>query len=192
MSSTFLTLTGYHLIEQIYNGSRTQVYRGVRSSDQKPVVIKLLKSEYPTFSELVQFRHQYTIAKNLDLPGIIKPLSLENYRNGYALVMEDFGNISLKQEMKRWAERGMGRSSDSLREFLNIAISIVQTLEELYHNRIIHKDIKPDNILINPRTKQVKIIDFSIANCRRTLSKCFWTASRPGNLFTSILRERQH
>jgi serine/threonine protein kinase len=67
MSSTFQTLTGYQLIEQIYNGSRTQVYRGVRSSDQKPVVIKLLKSEYPTFSELVQFRHQYTIAKNLDL-----------------------------------------------------------------------------------------------------------------------------
>jgi serine/threonine protein kinase len=58
----------------------------------------------------------------------------------------------------------MGRSSDSLREFLNIAISIVQTLEGLYHNRIIHKDIKPDNILINPRTKQVKIIDFSIAS----------------------------
>jgi serine/threonine protein kinase len=164
MSSTFLTLTGYHLIEQIYNGSRTQVYRGVRSSDQKPVVIKLLKSEYPTFNELVQFRHQYTIAKNLDLSGIIKPLSLENYRNGYALVMEDFGDISLKQEMKRWAERGMGRSSDLLREFLNIAISIVQTLEGLYHNRIIHKDIKPDNILINPRTKQVKIIDFSIAS----------------------------
>ena len=164
MSSTFQTLTGYQLIEQIYNGSRTQVYRGVRSSDQKPVVIKLLKSEYPTFSELVQFRNQYTIAKNLDLSGIIKPLALENYRNGYALVMEDFGDISLKQEMKRWAQRGMGRSSDSLMEFLNIAISIVQTLEGLYHNRIIHKDIKPDNILINPRTKQVKIIDFSIAS----------------------------
>lgn len=40
-------------------------------------------------SELLQFRNQYTIAKNLDLDGIVKPISLENHRNGYAIVMED-------------------------------------------------------------------------------------------------------
>ena len=164
MSNTFLPLTGYQLIEQIYNGSRTQVYRGIRSLDQKLVVIKLLKSEYPTFNELVQFRNQYTIAKNLDNPGIIKPLTLENYGNGYALVMEDYGDISLKHEMERWGDRGMGINFNFLREFLYISIAIVQALESLYHNRIIHKDIKPDNILIHPETKQIKLIDFSIAS----------------------------
>jgi serine/threonine protein kinase len=110
----------------------------------------------------VQFRNQYTIAKNLDLSGIVKPLALENYRNGYALVMEDFDGISLKQEMEN--RGGMGRSANSLEEFLNIAIQIVQTLEGLTRNRIIHKDIKPDNILINPEKSQVKLIDFSISS----------------------------
>ncbi|TAH25543.1 MAG: protein kinase, partial [Oscillatoriales cyanobacterium] len=56
--------------EQLYSGTRTLVYRGVSESDNRPVVIKLLKSEYPTFTELVQFRNQYTIAKNIDNSGI--------------------------------------------------------------------------------------------------------------------------
>jgi len=162
MSSTFVALTGYRILDKIYSGSRTEVYRGVRSHDQKPVVLKLLLSEYPTFKELVQFRNQYTIGKNLDLSGIVKPLALENYRNGYALVMEDFGGLSLKQEMENTG--GMGRSANSLERLLNIAIQIVQTLEGLNRNRIIHKDIKPDNILIHPEKSQVKLIDFSIAS----------------------------
>lgn len=162
MSSALVTLTGYSILDKIYSGSRTEVYRGVRSRDQKPVVLKLLLSEYPTFKELVQFRNQYTIAKNLESPGIIKALALENYRNGYALVMEDDGCVSLKQEMGN--RKGMGRSAHTLKEFFNIAIQIVKTLEILNRNRIIHKDIKPDNILIHPETKKVKLIDFSIAS----------------------------
>jgi len=71
--------------------------------------------------------------------------------------MEDFGGISLKE----W---GVGESVESLIEFLQIAIALCNTLDLLYRERIIHKDIKPANILINPETKQVKLIDFSIAS----------------------------
>ncbi|HEY9666795.1 MAG TPA: protein kinase, partial [Coleofasciculaceae cyanobacterium] len=159
-----ITLRGYQILAQIHDSSRSQVYRGIRSSDQKPVVIKLLKSEYPTFNELVQFRNQYTITKNLDLAEIVKPIALENYRNGFALIMEDFNGISLQEEMRRFTDGGMGQSFDSLNKFFNIAIQVVQTLERLNRNRIIHKDIKSQNILIHPQTQQVKLIDFSIAS----------------------------
>ncbi|HBL14893.1 MAG TPA: protein kinase, partial [Cyanobacteria bacterium UBA11162] len=77
-----ITIPGYRIVQPLYSGSRTLVYRGIAESDQKPVVIKLLKNEYPTFNELVQFRNQYAIAKNLDLPGIVKHLSLETHGNG--------------------------------------------------------------------------------------------------------------
>lgn len=165
MTNTMATISGYRIIEQVYDGLRTKVYRGIPSSDQKPVVLKLLKSEYPTFNELVQFRHQYAIAKNLDLPGIVQPLSLENYQNVLVIVMEDFGGISLKEEMERRGDGGgMGRSSDSLNEFFNSAIQVAKTLEGLYQNRIIHKDIKPQNILISPQTREIKLIDFSISS----------------------------
>ncbi|MEG4322370.1 MULTISPECIES: AAA family ATPase [unclassified Microcoleus] len=156
MTDTSLTIPGYRILDRIYNGSRTQVYRAISESDQKPVAIKILQSEYPSFNELVQFRNQYTITKNLDLTGIVKPLELSNYRNGFALVMEDFGGISISEYT-------------TLRpltpdDFLPIAIQIVKVLEGLYRERIIHKDIKPQNILINPNTREIKIIDFSISS----------------------------
>ncbi|MEH1933585.1 MAG: AAA family ATPase [Nostoc sp.] len=157
MVTTLVTIPGYQVNEQLYNGSRTLVYRGYRETDSLRVVIKLLKNPYPSFSELVQFRNQYTITKNLNSPLIIQTYSLEPYQNGYVLVMEDFGGISLKE----W---GTGKSLRNLTEFLQIAIALCNTLDILYRERIIHKDIKPANILINPETKQVKLIDFSIAS----------------------------
>ncbi|MEG4286014.1 hypothetical protein QUB68_23055 [Microcoleus sp. A006_D1] len=75
-----IELTGYQILDRIYSGTRTLVYRGTRLCDQTPVIIKVLRSEYPSFSELVQFRNQYTIAKNLNLPGIIQTYSLEPYQ----------------------------------------------------------------------------------------------------------------
>ncbi len=154
---TTIQMFGYHITETLYTGSRTIVYRAIRNLDQLPVVIKLLKNPYPSFSELVQFRNQYTIAKNLTSPLIIKTYSLESYKNSYVLVMEDFGGISLKE----WE---VGINLILLQDFLEIAISLCNALEILYHERIIHKDIKPSNILINPQTQQVKLIDFSIAS----------------------------
>ncbi|QLE50356.1 GAF domain-containing protein [Nostoc sp. C057] len=153
-------LFNYRISEQLYAGSRTLVYRAIREADQLPVVIKLLQQEYPTFNDLLLFRNQYTIAKNIDLPGIAHPYSLEPYRNSYALVMEDFGGISLRD----WMNETIRGKQYTLTEFLEIAIALSNILDGLYRHRVIHKDIKPANILINPETKQVKLIDFSIAS----------------------------
>ncbi len=149
-------LAGYQIREQLYSGSRTLVYRAAREADNQAVVIKLLKREYPSFSELVQFRNQYALAKNLDIPGIIKPYSLEPYNNGYALVMEDFGGISLRQFTKEQPQ--------NLKQFLIIALQLTDILHQLHQQRVIHKDIKPANILIHPDTKVLKLIDFSISS----------------------------
>ncbi|WP_414573385.1 AAA family ATPase [Nostoc sp. CCY 9925] len=158
--NTVLDLTfsipGYNLVEQLYCGSRTIVYRAIRESDSQSVVIKLLKREYPTFHELLQFRNQYTIANNLEIPGVVRFLCLEPYRNSYALVMEDFGGVSLRL----YAQDQLL----SVTEVLEISLQLTDILHELYYHRVIHKDIKPANILIHPQTKQVKLIDFSIAS----------------------------
>ncbi|MEH2369350.1 trifunctional serine/threonine-protein kinase/ATP-binding protein/sensor histidine kinase [Nostoc sp.] len=164
MVSTRVNIPGYKVSEELYNGSRTIVYRGYRETDSLPVAIKLLKNTYPSFSELLSFRNQYTIAKNLNSPLIVQTYSLEPYQNGYVLVMEDFGGISLKDWGLRSGEWKIGRNLESLMEFLEIAIALCNTLDVLYRERIIHKDIKPANILINSKTKQVKLIDFSIAS----------------------------
>ncbi|MBE8986203.1 ATP-binding sensor histidine kinase [Nostoc sp. LEGE 12450] len=160
MVSTLVRIPGYQITEELYNGSRTIVYRGYRETDSLPVAIKLLKNPYPNFSELLSFRNQYVIAKNLNSPLIVQTYSLKPYQNGYALVMEDFGGISLTD----YFTFDQTLYIASLQEFLEIAIALCNTLDVLYRERIIHKDIKSANILINPETKQVKLIDFSIAS----------------------------
>jgi len=180
-----VTIPGYHILELIYKGSKTLVYRGICQTEQQSVIIKVLNKEYPTFSELVRFRNQYTITKNLNLPGIVQPKALVNYRNGFALVMEDFGGVSLLEylrcsdessgdggdggdtpdaETRRRGDAETIPNSQTTTEFLHIAIQIAQILGQLSQHCILHKDIKPQNILINPQTKQVKLIDFSIAS----------------------------
>ncbi|WP_375492814.1 protein kinase [uncultured Nostoc sp.] len=120
MVSIFINIPGYRISEELYNGSRTLVYRGVRETDSLPVVIKLLKNSYPNFSELLSFRNQYTIAKNLNSPLIVQTYSLQAYQNGYVLVMEDSGGISLKN----YFTSDQGRYIASGEEFLRIAIAL--------------------------------------------------------------------
>ena len=160
MPTALLKIPGYRIDEQIYVGNRTVVYRGIREQDLQPVILKMLRSKSPNFSELIQFCNQYTIAKNLDIRGIVQPYSLEEYGNGYVLIMEDYGGISLYSYLTQYTNSGRF----TLEEFFPIAIAITATLGEIHQNRIIYKDVKPANILIHPQTKQVKLIDFSIAS----------------------------
>ena len=151
-----MKLIGYQLGENLYVGTRTLVYRGERTSDRQPVIIKVLRNPHPSFKELVQFRNQYIITRNLEHPRIVRPIALERYGNGYALVMLDEGAIALTDY---WQQ-----SSRSLTEFLDIAIKLAETLHYLSGERIIHKDIKPANIVINPESGKIQLIDFSISS----------------------------
>lgn len=151
-----IILPGYEVAEKIYESSKTLVYRGIRSNDQKPVVIKALKTKYPTPREIAVFRKQYSLANNLGILGIVRPYSLETYDNQWALILEDFGALSLRDYCKT--------HSLDLSTVLSIAIQTTEILGELHRNRIVHKDIKPANLLLNPTTRQIKITDFSIAS----------------------------
>ena len=159
--SSLAKLSGYTLLEKLYEGTRTVVYRAIQSEQQYPVVIKALRQDYPSFSELVQFRNQYAIAQALTSQfakntGIIRPLSLAPLSNGYALVMEDWDGMSLAKYLQQ--------RSLLLPEVLSIAVQLADILHGLGQQRVVHKDIKPANILIRPESQQIKLIDFSIAS----------------------------
>ncbi len=149
------SLLDYQIIETLQITEHRIVYRGLKQPKQIPVIIKTLKSKYPSLAEITNLKNEYKIAVDLDVAGVIKTHSLEKYGNGLALIIEDIGGISLKQFLSK--------SVLHIKEFLKIAISLAQTLSQLHKNGIIHKDIKPSNIIINSETKQVKISDFSLA-----------------------------
>ncbi|MEG4088347.1 AAA family ATPase [Microcoleus sp. Pol12B4] len=150
------TLPGYKLLSlPLHEGVNTVIYRGVRESEPTQVIVKTLKAEYPTIEEIARLRHEYKILKTLDMTGIVKAHSLEKHNNGLALILEDFGGKSLKNLI---AAKHL-----EISEFLSLAIHLAETVAHLHENKIIHKDIKPQNIIINSKTAQIKIIDFSIS-----------------------------
>ncbi|MDY7013352.1 MAG: AAA family ATPase, partial [Cyanobacteriota bacterium] len=164
MTSTAIALPGYRVTELLHESSRTLVYRGYREADQKPVILKLPRNEYPSFNELLQFRNQYAIALHLSHLGIVGSYRLERYRNNYALVMEDFGGISLQDWLAAMPETPSHARQCPLPAFFKIALQLADILDALHRARVIHKDIKPANILIHPETQKVQPIDFSIAS----------------------------
>jgi predicted ATPase/signal transduction histidine kinase/ActR/RegA family two-component response regulator len=159
---TIVRLPGYQITEEIYAGDRSLLYRGIRESDLYPVVIKILRSPAPSFDRLMQFRHQYDIGKSLDLPYVVKTLAFERYQNSHALILEDCGSISLQSYVYRSGI--LGETPQKLITFLQIVTQIAEALDGLYHHRIVHKDLKPANILIHPETRQIKLVDFSLAS----------------------------
>ncbi|MDJ0615789.1 MAG: AAA family ATPase [Calothrix sp. MO_192.B10] len=164
---TSTLVPGYELSQQIHEGSNTIVYQGTSNLEQQPVIIKILKGDYPTLDAITRLKHEYKITENLDLEGIVKLLRLETHQNRLALVFEDFGGISLDKFLHiNSKHQGQGReiSPLSLETFFSIALQLAKALVSLNDHQIIHKDIKPANIIINPQTGQVKLTDFSIAS----------------------------
>ncbi|MGB3507959.1 MAG: serine/threonine-protein kinase PknK, partial [Microcoleaceae cyanobacterium] len=151
-----LTVIGYNNLVLIYDSSNSQVYRARRTKDNQPVILKVLAQEYPTTEQIRRYKQEYHLTCKLDSPALIKAYSLEKYQRSYAIALEDFGGISLKQ----WLEE---RQKLSVEEFLFLAIAITESLAEIHHLHIIHKDINPANIVFNAETKELKIIDFGIS-----------------------------
>ncbi|OUL37849.1 serine/threonine protein kinase [Nostoc sp. T09] len=165
------TLTGYQLLETIHSGNKTVIYRGRRETDNASVIVKTLLDEHPLLEDIARLRHEYQIIEPLQIPGIVKPYELKNYQHGLALVLEDIPGCLLKEVI--------AAQTTTLITFLKVAINLAHTLGELHAQQIIHKDIKPHNILIDPNSGEVKLIDFSISS---RLDKENLTLSNPNLL----------
>ncbi|WP_431655281.1 trifunctional serine/threonine-protein kinase/ATP-binding protein/sensor histidine kinase [Pantanalinema rosaneae] len=149
------TVAGCRLIEKIYEDAKTIVYRGVREQNGQPIVLKALRAEHPTPHEIARIRHEFEITKDLNLEGVVKIYEVVEYK-GLALVLEDFGGHSIKDLTCN--------NQLNLETFLHIGIQLTGTLASLHELNIIHKDIKPLNIIFNAATNQIKLTDFSIAS----------------------------
>ena len=164
-------LSGYRIQSEIFRGKSRVVYRGVREKDGIPVLIKTFVNQVPESSELVDLKREYEIISSLSIPGIVRPLSLERFGNGLALILHDSGGSTLRQLMDSstplqappCVTNEIGRNF-SLVAFLNVAIRLADIVGKLHQNRIMHKDINPKNIVLNLEQNQVELIDFSISS----------------------------
>src|SRR5436190_3170879 len=150
-----LNLSSYHLVEELHESDRTLVYRGRRRNNNYSVVLKILKGAYPSPERLAWFKREYELTCRLNLAGLVRAYSLEIDQQHWIMVLEDFGARSLNQLQLA------GRLTPM--DFLDLAIKVAEGLGQLHGEHIIHKDINPTNIVLNPETRQVKLIDLGIS-----------------------------
>lgn len=146
----------YELGETIHQGRSTIVQKGTRVSDKTPVIIKLLRSEHPSSVEITHLKRQYDIIQGINSPGVVKVFGMEANQNQFALILEDFGGVSL--------DRILQDEQMELDAFFDVAIELAGALGDVHSHNIIHKDIKPHNIIFNQVSGMVKLTDFSIAS----------------------------
>ncbi len=175
------TIAGYYIVEHLYESASSLVYRAKSQSDHHPVVLKVLKESYPSPERIAWFKREYEVTRALELPGIPHVYGLETIHavrppdSGsrdtldhskapitchpapitWMMVLEDFGGESLSRLKLAGAL--------SLTAFLTLAIDVTEILGQIHQHHTMHKDINLSNIVFNPYTRQVKIIDFGIA-----------------------------
>jgi PAS domain S-box-containing protein len=158
-----ISIPGYQVFEKLYESDRSLIYRAQRNSDQNAVLLKILRQTYPSPFAVARFQMEYDILHSLNLEGVIKAYGLETYQQSPVLVLEDFGGKSLQSWLH---DRTVNLAPFNLEEFLTLAIQLTSILGSIHHHHLIHKDLNPSNIVLNPTTGQVKIIDFGIATVR--------------------------
>ncbi|MCL1474080.1 AAA family ATPase [Argonema antarcticum] len=150
-----LNIPGVSVQAQIYESANSLVYRAIREQDNEPIILKVLKEDYPTPQELTRYRTEYRITQELKEAGVVRVYDLQKYQNTLVMFVEDFGGESVKIWMQQ--------RQFSLKEFLQIAIATTEILGQIHRANVIHKDINPSNIVYQPETEQLKIIDFGIS-----------------------------
>jgi PAS domain S-box-containing protein len=149
-------IPGYDIHGEIYRGRRRVVYRATRQRDGRAAVVKLPADEFPTPAQLSALRREYQILTSLEIDGVARPLELVTHRDRVALVLEDAGGAPLKTLI--------AAGPMPLVTALGIGARLASVLGELHRRGIIHKDVNPNNILVDPATGGVTLTDFGIAS----------------------------
>ena len=145
--------------DSIYESSNSVIYHRKKEGTQKdriPEIIKVLQNRRPSPRQIIELNNEYEVTKTLELPGVRRALGQIKFDGRHALLLEYFEGIPVFKYFKN--------KNVKLEEFLRWGITIAAALHSLHKQHIIHRDICGDNILINPDTGEVKLIDLGISS----------------------------
>src|ERR1700747_3737828 len=154
-TSTVIELSQY-VFETLREDEEFAFRRGRRRDGALPaILLGAPVSEYPGAAISERLEHEYSLREELDSDWAARPLNLIRREGRPMLILEDAGGEPL--------DRILGQPMESSR-FLRIAVSVATTLGKLHQRGLIHKDIKPANILINSATGAAWLTGFGIAS----------------------------
>lgn len=146
----------YEILDKIGTGGMSDVYKAKDNKLNRFVAVKVLKQEFSENTNFVsKFRVEAQAAAGLMHPNIVNVYDVGEEDGIYYIVMELVEGITLKNYIEK-------KSRLSIKEAISIAIQVSMGIEAAHNNHIIHRDIKPQNIIISKDGK-VKVTDFGIA-----------------------------
>ena len=146
----------YEVLEKTGTGGMSVVYRAKDHKLNRTVAIKVLKQEFSDNANFVsKFRVEAQAAAGLMHPNIVNVYDVGEEKGMYYIVMEYVDGITLKKYIEK-------KSRLTVKEAISIAIQVSMGLQAAHNNHVIHRDIKPQNIMIS-RDGKVKVTDFGIA-----------------------------
>ena len=146
----------YEVLEKVGTGGMSDVYKAKDHRLNRMVAVKVLKQEFSENATFVsKFRVEAQAAAGLMHPNIVNVYDVGEEKSSYYIIMELVNGITLKKYIEK-----KGRLSP--REAVTVAIQVAIGLAAAHRNHIIHRDIKPQNIIISKEGK-VKVTDFGIA-----------------------------
>jgi serine/threonine protein kinase len=83
-----IALSGIAIQSKIYESSKSLVYRGIRMQDNRALIVKVLKQDYPSPQELTRYRQEYEITRSLNLQGVVKAYSQQDYQRTLVILLE--------------------------------------------------------------------------------------------------------
>ena len=146
----------YEILEQVGTGGMADVYKAKCHKLNRYVAIKVLKKEFREDKTFVsKFRAEAQSAAGLTHPNIVNVYDVGDEEGVYYIVMELVEGITLKKYIEK-------RGKIPYKEAVSIAIQVAKGIEAAHNHHIVHRDIKPQNIVIS-RDGKVKVTDFGIA-----------------------------
>ncbi|MEO1088193.1 MAG: protein kinase, partial [Acidobacteriota bacterium] len=151
-----MDVPGYEILATLAEKPRTLVFRAIRESDERPVVLKTCRYAYPTPRDLAKMELAFEICRDFDHPHLVRCLDLFSHGNGLILVMDDIGESALSLTLEH--------GPLSIGTAIDYAVKLASALEHIHGKGVIHRDLKPSNVVHHPVTEHVRLIDFSIAS----------------------------
>ena len=147
-----------HVLVPLREGSDFTLYRGRQDGNPSPILVMALTREQPSPQSLRRLEHEYSLAAELDPAWAARPLVLTRHEGRTILVLKDPGG----EPLDRILERCHGQPLD-LTRVLRIAIGLTTALGQVHRHGLIHKDIKPENVLVDDADR-VWLTGFGIAS----------------------------
>jgi predicted ATPase/transcriptional regulator with GAF, ATPase, and Fis domain len=142
-------------LEVLHQDGEFVLSRGRREDDHSPLLIVAPASEHPAPTSLRRLEHAYALRDLLDPSWATRPVALLNHRGSLLLLLQDPGGEVLKHFFGY---------PIALTQFLRTAIGLAVALGRMHARNLIHKDVKPSNVLVNPVTGEVWLMGFGIAS----------------------------